>query len=156
MLLTDTEGPRLTRILGPCYMKFVLVGLYCDPLLMLKQVYHRLISGHVLACTQNHHLNFNSTHCTEVHFASLFSGGFTTMAVINPPEKKLAKRTSVRCLKTAHSFIIYFLSMIKLCQFCENHILLDSNYIQPQKSCFQRMWKIRVIAISVRPFLFYD
>ena len=36
-------------------------------------------------------------HCTEVHFASFLSGGFTTMAVINPPERKLAKRTSVHC-----------------------------------------------------------
>ena len=31
----------------------------------------------------------------EVHFASLFSGGFITVIVVNPPEKKLAKRTSV-------------------------------------------------------------
>ena len=30
--------------------------------------------------------------CTEVRFARLLSGGFTTMAVINPPERKLAKR----------------------------------------------------------------
>ena len=34
----------------------------------------------------------------EVRFARLLSGGFTTMAVINPPERKLAKRTSVHCL----------------------------------------------------------
>ena len=33
--------------------------------------------------------------CTEVRFASFLSGGFTTMAVMNPPEKKLKKRTSV-------------------------------------------------------------
>ena len=33
---------------------------------------------------------------TEVRFASFLSGGFTTMTVINPPEKKLAKRTSVQ------------------------------------------------------------
>ena len=33
---------------------------------------------------------------TEVRFASLFSGEFTTMAVINTPERKLAKRTSVQ------------------------------------------------------------
>ena len=34
-----------------------------------------------------------STHLkTEVRF---LSGGFTTMVVINPPEKKLVKRTSV-------------------------------------------------------------
>ena len=33
--------------------------------------------------------------CTEVRFASFFSGGFTTMAVINSPERKFAKRISV-------------------------------------------------------------
>ena len=36
-------------------------------------------------------------HCTEVRFASFLSGGFTTTAVINPPERKLAKHTSVYC-----------------------------------------------------------
>ena len=30
------------------------------------------------------------TQCTEVRFASFHFGGFTTMAVINPPERKLA------------------------------------------------------------------
>ena len=34
-------------------------------------------------------------HCTEVHFASFLSGGFITVIVVNPPERKLAKRTSV-------------------------------------------------------------
>ena len=33
--------------------------------------------------------------CIEVRFPSLLFGGFTTMTVINPPEKKLANRTSV-------------------------------------------------------------
>jgi hypothetical protein len=37
--------------------------------------------------------------CTEVRFVSLLSGGFTTMAVINPPERKLAKHTSVQCVE---------------------------------------------------------
>ena len=37
------------------------------------------------------------TQCTEVRFASFLSGGFTTMAVIIPPKRKLAKRTSVHC-----------------------------------------------------------
>ena len=41
--------------------------------------------------------NVYPTHCTEVHFSSFLSGGFTTMSLINPPERKLAKRTSVRC-----------------------------------------------------------
>ena len=35
---------------------------------------------------------------TEVRFASFLSGGFPTMAVINPPERKLAKRISVQYL----------------------------------------------------------
>ena len=39
-----------------------------------------------------------SEHCTEVRFASLLSGGFTAMAVINTPENKLEKRTSVQWL----------------------------------------------------------
>ena len=30
------------------------------------------------------------TNCTEVRFACFLSGGFTNMAVINPPEKKMA------------------------------------------------------------------
>ena len=31
-----------------------------------------------------------------MRFASFFSGGFITAIVVNPPERKLAKRTSVR------------------------------------------------------------
>ena len=34
---------------------------------------------------------------TEVRFASFFSGGFITAIVVNLPERKLAKRTSVQC-----------------------------------------------------------
>ena len=37
-------------------------------------------------------------HCTEVRFASFLSGGFTTMAIINPLERKLTKRISVKCV----------------------------------------------------------
>ena len=43
------------------------------------------------------------TQCTEVRFASLLSGGFTTVAVINPLEKKLANCTSAQCVKSARS-----------------------------------------------------
>ena len=35
---------------------------------------------------------------SEVRFTSFLSGGFTTMAVRNPPEKKLEKRTFVHCV----------------------------------------------------------
>ena len=37
------------------------------------------------------------TQCTEVHFSSFFSGGFITAIVESPPERELAKRTSVQC-----------------------------------------------------------
>ena len=36
-----------------------------------------------------------SGQCTEVRIASFLSGGFATIPVLNPPERKLAKRTSV-------------------------------------------------------------
>ena len=42
-------------------------------------------------------------HCTEVRFASFLSGGFIAMALINPLERKLVKRTSVHCIKEASS-----------------------------------------------------
>ena len=44
---------------------------------------------------QQLHCTSPTLHCTEVCFASFLSGGFTTVAVINPPKRKLAKRTSV-------------------------------------------------------------
>ena len=34
--------------------------------------------------------------CTEMSYASFLSGGFTTMAVINPLQRNLAKCTSVQ------------------------------------------------------------
>jgi hypothetical protein len=33
--------------------------------------------------------------CTEVRFACFLSSGFITATVVNPPERKLAKRTYV-------------------------------------------------------------
>ena len=35
------------------------------------------------------------THCTEVRFASFLSSGSISAIVVNPPESKLTKRTSV-------------------------------------------------------------
>ena len=37
-------------------------------------------------------------YCTEVRFASFLSGWFITVIVVNLPEMKLAKRTSVFCV----------------------------------------------------------
>ena len=38
----------------------------------------------------------NTTQCTEVRFASFLPGGFITATLVNPTEKKQAKRTSVQ------------------------------------------------------------
>ena len=57
--------------------------------ILLQNIYYIYIVSYTLP---------NTHHCTlhtEVRFASFLSGGFTTMAVINQPEKKLAKCTSV-------------------------------------------------------------
>ena len=43
----------------------------------------------------------NSMHSTEVRYASFFSGGFITVIVVNPPERKPAKRTYVHRFKSA-------------------------------------------------------
>ena len=48
-----------------------------------------------------------TAHCTEVRFARFLSGGFITAIVVNPPERKLAKRTSVHCL--GMSYYVNFL-----------------------------------------------
>ena len=41
-------------------------------------------------------LNVRAAGWIEVRFASFLFGGFTTTAVMNPPERKLKKCTSVR------------------------------------------------------------
>ena len=47
--------------------------------------------------------------CTEVRFASFFSGGFITAIAVNPPERRLAKRTSMQCAETLifHLFCLW-------------------------------------------------
>ena len=40
----------------------------------------------------------SATQYTEVRFPSLLSDGFITAIVVNPPERKLAKHTSVQLL----------------------------------------------------------
>ena len=54
--------------------------------------YHSLSENHFCGCKKG---LITLNHCTEVRFASFLSGGFTTTAVINPPERKLSKRNSV-------------------------------------------------------------
>ena len=43
-------------------------------------------------------------HYTEVQFASFFSGGFITAIVVNPPERRLVKCTSVHYANKCNFF----------------------------------------------------
>ena len=94
-------------------------------------------------------------HCTEVRFASLLSGGFITAIVVNPPEMKLAKRTSVHCLCFCH-FIqkqkSLITSLISRRFFLSLWIMLESyewNYSSRLSSfcCFQK-WKLVTLLLS--------
>jgi hypothetical protein len=56
----------------------------------------------IIVVSRSLHCNIGKNkllQCTEVRFASFLSGRFTSMEVINPPESKLAKRTSVQCIE---------------------------------------------------------
>ena len=67
-----------------------------EPCLWLDQPYG-------LCCTLT-----NETQCTEMRFDSFLSGRFTTMAVINPTERKLAKRTSVQWVEIKYKGAVTF------------------------------------------------
>ena len=43
-------------------------------------------------------MNQNTDHCTEVRFASFLSGGFITAILVNPPERKQAKRNYLQSM----------------------------------------------------------
>ena len=63
---------------------------YCKPFI---DAYIGILNG---KATWNLKVEFSDfVHCTEVRFASLLSGGSTTMTEIYPPEKKLSNCTSV-------------------------------------------------------------
>jgi hypothetical protein len=48
-------------------------------------------------------------HYTEMRFAFFLSVGFATMTVINPPERKLAKHTSVHCVNATLKRLKYLI-----------------------------------------------
>ena len=76
-----------------------------------------------------------SHQCKEVRFASFLSGRFTTKAVMNPPENKLEKRTSVQCIKLKKMSCISTLSSL-----FEKFHLAPSEVIEVKNS-FSRSWR---------------
>ena len=64
-----------------------------------------------------------------MRFASFLFGGFTTMAVINPSEKKVAERRSVRWLKWG----------LDQDNCCQGEYVTISNYVVHCKWCSQQL-----------------
>ena len=58
--------------------------------------------------TKNAITNLVSDQSKEVQFANFFSGGFTTVALINPPDRELAKHTSVQCHLWIQNLTTYY------------------------------------------------
>ena len=78
---------------GFCVIYMLRVNLSVAIVAMTQNRTHTADDG-TIAVVRNPTI-FNIIRCTEVRFVSFLSGGFTTMAVINPPERKVTKRTSV-------------------------------------------------------------
>jgi hypothetical protein len=75
------------------------------------------------------------SHCTEVRFASFVSGGFITVIVVNPPERKLVKRTSVHCIVSL-STILSVLALVWSTNWCIKHLpttAILNKYIHTKK-----------------------
>ena len=70
-----------------------------------------------------------TAQCTEVRFASFLSGGFTTMAVMNPPEKKLEKCTSVQC-SGVEGYIIEDIKMAMVSVAVQTSLILNIHVLQ--------------------------
>ena len=66
--------------------------------------------------------------CTEVRFVSFLSGGFITAIVVNPPERKLAKCTSVHCPSIAAVTILQ--SLYSTNRIRKTQIILCQNLIR--------------------------
>ena len=56
----------------------------------------QIVGGYINYMYSNQIKQFTPQY-TEVRFASFLTSGFITAIVVNPPERKLAKRTSVQC-----------------------------------------------------------
>ena len=75
-----------------------MINIICKSCKVLKMKQRQIVKVYVFC--EGHKILRNLHHrfvqCTEVRFVSFLSGGFDTMSVINPQEKKLAERISVQ------------------------------------------------------------
>ena len=89
-----------------------------------------------VTCFLDEVLHITMHHCTQMRFACFFSGGFTNKAVINPSERKLAKRISVHCAMQCQncpysSQDFFPTAKVKVVQVVELEIKRRSVFAQP-------------------------
>ena len=107
---------------------------------------------HILKLYQNRQFDKNVNyfniftsfkHCTEVRFANFLFRGFTTAMVVNPLERKLAKRTSVHC--TSQNMRIFF-----------NLSFFFQNYWTLRSYKYWTTWKLLIVTkMNVKNVLRY-
>ena len=84
-----------------------------------------------------------SAQCTEMRFASFLSDGFITAIVVNPPERKLAKRTSV-CL-------VAFLNNVRPCWIYSNYSFKNDDlslWFIFLKIYISALWNVKLKMVS--------
>ena len=87
----------------PSLYDFVINVVFSGKVILLNPCHFRefdvfdTASSAILSCSMNrvHFTVLVRLQCTKVRLASFQSGGFITVIVVDPPESKLAKRTSV-------------------------------------------------------------
>ena len=109
----------LTNSTAGFYVSFQVLGFFLNPLYCSVLFCFRIIvstsQGNVFIYLQCLSLT-TIVQCTEVRFVSFLSCGFITAIVVNPSERKLAKRTSVQCTKMQVRNSVFFshFQMVKM------------------------------------------
>ena len=119
---THGNGSKFTKITIRAFYKVTC----CDLTSYFEHEYNTCLNYN-LQIKSNFSLRWISKECPpEVRFASLLSGGFTTMTVINPPDWKLANRTFVHwCEEMNFLLCMQFYALLQRLTFFDSFLNLD-------------------------------
>ena len=99
------------------------------------------------------HLTFDCMYCTEVLFASFFSGGFITAIVVNPLERKLAKCTSVYCSQKLGEDFAKFCGLLRIYELYQNLPQSLNCLLSNRFQVIVMYWLWSIIWVWKHPFL---
>ena len=81
------------------------------------------------------------SQCTEVYFTSFFSGRFVTTIVVNPPERKLAKCTSVQWSEIRNMSMWSNKKIVKICTVSLCNFHSDLKLTISTRNCMDKNYK---------------